>query len=369
MASKLSTIGIPKGASAKVSIINNSFLWDIPVDNYIQPKVPGYDKFYLPSYAFLIENTQGRKVLFDFGLRKDWENLTPEAAHEISGDGIEIEVERDVVDILADGGVKGEDIEAVVFSHHHWDHIGDMSKLPASTDIIVGPGFSKAFLPGYPANPDSPILQSDYENHKLQEINFSGPGAAITVAIGAFSGYDFFGDGSLYLVDAPGHSIGHICALVRTTSGEDEDTYVFLGADACHHNGEFRPSPWHPLPAEILPNPLTGSSVYACPGASWERHLKAAGRSKEMAFFDIPDTTAGAAYTHDVQASRDTISRVQDVDSGENVLVILAHDNSVKDIVDFFPKPLNGWKAKGWGVVSRWAFLKDFQKVYSDDYV
>ncbi|ETS84345.1 hypothetical protein PFICI_02370 [Pestalotiopsis fici W106-1] len=361
MASKLSTVGIPKGASAKVSIINNSFLWDFPVDNYIQPKVPGFDKFYMPTYSFLIENAQGRKVLFDFGLRKDWHNLPPEAQHEISGDGIKINVEKDVVDILLEGGVKGDEIEAVVFSHHHWDHIGDMARLPSKTDIIVGPGFSSAFLPGYPGNPESPILQTDYENHKLREINFSGPDVAATVAIGAFQGYDYFGDGSLYLVDAPGHSIGHICGLVRTSSGEGNDTFILMGADACHHNGEFRPSPWHPLPDSILPNPLTGSAVHPCPAAKWASHLENKGRSKEMAFFDIPDATAGAAYTHDVQASRKTISNVQDTDSGDDILVILAHDDSVRNIVDFFPKPLNDWKSKGWGVVSRWAFLKDLE--------
>lgn len=115
MSSKLSTRGIPKGSSAKVSVIDNTFLYNIPVDNYIQPIVPGYERFSLPSYAFLVENSEGRKVLFDLGLRKDWQNLTPEALHEIEADEIKIEVEKDVVDILREGGIEGEEIEAVVF--------------------------------------------------------------------------------------------------------------------------------------------------------------------------------------------------------------------------------------------------------------
>jgi hypothetical protein len=36
-------------------------------------------------------------------------------------------------------------------------------RLPSKTEIVVGPGFTRAFLPGYPANKDSPILQIDYE--------------------------------------------------------------------------------------------------------------------------------------------------------------------------------------------------------------
>jgi hypothetical protein len=48
-------------------------------------------------------------------------------------------------------------------SHWHWDHIGDPSTFPETTDLVVGPGFKNAMLPGAPANPDSPILESDYK--------------------------------------------------------------------------------------------------------------------------------------------------------------------------------------------------------------
>lgn len=32
---------------------------------------------------------------------------------------------------------------------------------PDSTDLVVGPGFTKSFLPGWPENPNSPILSKD----------------------------------------------------------------------------------------------------------------------------------------------------------------------------------------------------------------
>lgn len=47
-------------------------------------------------------------------------------------------------------------------SHWHWDHIGDPSTFPNTTDLVVGPGFKDAMLPGAPTNPGSPILESDY---------------------------------------------------------------------------------------------------------------------------------------------------------------------------------------------------------------
>jgi glyoxylase-like metal-dependent hydrolase (beta-lactamase superfamily II) len=47
-------------------------------------------------------------------------------------------------------------------SHWHWDHIGDPSTFPPKTDLVVGPGFKEAMLPGAPANPESPIQEKDY---------------------------------------------------------------------------------------------------------------------------------------------------------------------------------------------------------------
>jgi glyoxylase-like metal-dependent hydrolase (beta-lactamase superfamily II) len=41
---------------------------------------------------------------------------------------------------------------------------------------------------------------------------------------------DIFNDGSLLIVNAPGHLPGHINLLARTS----EDHYVYLGGDACH---------------------------------------------------------------------------------------------------------------------------------------
>lgn len=42
------------------------------------------------------------------------------------------------------------------------DHTGDPSLFPKSAELIVGPGFSDAFLPGYPSKKDSPMLETDF---------------------------------------------------------------------------------------------------------------------------------------------------------------------------------------------------------------
>jgi glyoxylase-like metal-dependent hydrolase (beta-lactamase superfamily II) len=45
---------------------------------------------------------------------------------------------------------------------------------------------------------------------------------------------DVFGDGSLHIVDAPGHLPGHINLLARTAHTEGDGGWVYLAGDACH---------------------------------------------------------------------------------------------------------------------------------------
>ena len=85
-------------------------------------------------------------------------------------------------------------------SHFHWDHTGDPSTFPTSTELVVGPGFQKAFMPGFPSNPDAPIKESDYKGRNVREISF----ASSNLRIGRFRALDYFEDGSFYLLDSPG---------------------------------------------------------------------------------------------------------------------------------------------------------------------
>lgn len=66
----------------------------------------------------------------------------------------------------------------------------------------MGSGFKEAFTPGYPANPDARIRESDYEGWDLRERSF----AESDLRIGRYRALDFFKDGSFYLLDSPGVS-------------------------------------------------------------------------------------------------------------------------------------------------------------------
>lgn len=97
------------------------------------------------------------------------------------------------------------------------------------------------------------------------------------IKIERFNVVDFFDDGSLYLLDPPGHSAGHLCALARTMAYPP--SFVFMGPDACYHAGVLRPTEYTPLPRSITPLPMTrdltsnateagvSANMGVCPGA------------------------------------------------------------------------------------------------------
>ena len=231
---------------------------------------------------------------------------------------------------------------------------------PPTTDLIVGPGFKSAFLPGAPPDDEShpsQILASDYAGRNLRELDFTGPDA---LRIGRFRALDYFGDGSFYLLDSPGHAVGHLCGLARTTSRPD--TFVFMGGDAAHHGSEFRPSAWVPLPEAIEPSPMTGvlrGVAPFCPGALVEELLRERG-------MDPAGPLATPNMGHDIPETVRTIEKMSECDGDEDVFVVFAHDDTVRDVIDYFPKEVNGWKERGWGKRVRWAFLKDLEEALSE---
>lgn len=107
-----------------------------------------------------------------------------------------------------------------------------MKTFPPSVNLIVGAGFKEKLLPAYPINKDSHLLESDWEGRELVELEFN-----TGLKLGRFKAIDYFGDGSFYLLDAPGHAVGHTCGFARVSKGSngEEDSFVFMGGDACHH--------------------------------------------------------------------------------------------------------------------------------------
>ncbi|KAH7558008.1 hypothetical protein BM1_05280 [Bipolaris maydis] len=227
--------------------------------------------YYAPDYVFLIEHTaSGTKYMFDLGIRSDLENLPP-LIQETVLPVFKCEP-KSPEDILREHGSpeqQPEKIKAVIFSHMHFDHMGDGAKGGfEGAELWVGPTCCTYARPGYPVEERAPTLSEtlpvdgsrkvvecyipddllrdtgDKRAGQVMEGLKEGKYAAVDlkkpewIRIGAFErAYDVFGDGAAYIVDAPGHSAGHQMMLVRTTSGSDdkESSFVLLGGDCFHH--------------------------------------------------------------------------------------------------------------------------------------
>ncbi|ETN39000.1 uncharacterized protein HMPREF1541_07042 [Cyphellophora europaea CBS 101466] len=349
-----SAIDIPPGSGCvKVKIIDICSICNIGTKSLFTPPVPGYDVIAsAPSYIFLLEHPSGKKVLFDLGIRKDWENLHPVVAERLQSGTHVVKVEKDIDEFLSEHEINKKGINAVIWSHAHWDHMGNMSLFEFETDLVVGPGFKKQFLDNPNTSPLGAVIPSDIQGRNVHEIAFE-PGDSRVVQIGQFPAFDYFQDGSLYLIDSPGHCVGHLCALARTSV--NPSSFVFLGGDAAHHCGELRPSRHVPLPYSISPNPLPTKQQNSqfSPNKWFETLQTSRGR-------DVTGPLYQPAFGHDMDQVLATIAKMQTYDGDDSILVVLAHDAAFRDAsVPKFPQAINDWKKLGLGEKFRWTWLGD----------
>jgi len=231
-----------------------------------------------PSLSFLLQHSVNKKrLVFDLGIRKDWENSPSQIVNWIKTT-YQVDIPQDVVDSLAKGDLSPLDIDTVCLSHSHFDHIGDTTPFSRS-EFVVGGDTRDLFVNGFwPSNPDSPFPVNLLPTERTRFLVDWEP-------IGPFPcAYNLYGDGSIYVIDAPGHLSGHINLLVRTSA---DGGWIYLAGDTAHH--------W---------NLLTGESTIACghPG----HHHSSAHQDKELA--------------------EQHIRRVRELLNIPRVRVLLAHD-------------------------------------------
>lgn len=363
IAKEAPSVSIPESSSlVTLQALDTTLQLYVRSENFLNPVIEGHETYNCPTMAFLVTNQQtGKVILFDAGARRDYWNYSPLVAGRFAK-GVNVKglrVSQGVHEVLAEARVDLNNLESVVWSHWHFDHIGDMSQFPPSVAIVVGPGFKKNLLPGYPSNPDSPLLETDYSGHELREICFDS-----RLRVGQFQAVDYFGDGSFYLLDVPGHAIGHMCGLARTT----RDTFVLLGADCCHFAGSLRPSPYIPLPAEVdsassgldacFPNPCPCSLFGDC-------HPVATEYAKRVMPWYTASKSPGSAYV-DPDTANQSLDGIRELDGLTDIFVCLAHDPALFEVLPLLNTDagnnINDWKVKGYKERVKWMFLNELPR-------
>ncbi|KAH7000691.1 beta-lactamase-like protein [Ilyonectria destructans] len=253
----------------------------------------GPDKFRLYDWCFLIfHRPSGRYVLWDLGCSNDNLIYTPWVQEVMVPSARPVGPRQTLTVQLNKLGITAGQISSVIFSHAHWDHYRPISQEFPNAKSFFGPGTKAYCTPGHFENgqPTSAIEWdgrffdiSGFATEVWEELD------GTWIPLGPFDrGLDFFGDGSFWIIDAPGHMPGNLCAAAKL---EGIKEWVLLGSDCCH--------------SQAL---LNGEAEMAC-------FTKANGVT--------------AAYLHmDVAAARDTIERIKKARSDYGMHVALAHDDS-----------------------------------------
>ncbi len=176
---------------------------------FLQNFAPMDPKIQIPIGFFVIKHPKGN-VLFDTGnndkLITDstyWGKLAAVFEAKMTPE--------DAIDVqLAKIGLKPDDIKYVVVSHMHLDHGGNVAKFPNSTLIIQDDELSFAMFPDEPfaggyIPGDAQVLRAPVGSSKPSLMNM----------IRLESDYDIFGDGSIVVHRARGHTKGSQMLLVR----------------------------------------------------------------------------------------------------------------------------------------------------------
>jgi len=136
---------------------------------------------------------------------------------------------------LKAAGISSTDLTAVVLTHAHWDHVSGLEDLP---DVPVW--VNQQEMDFVKSGSDATLLARSLgtQNYRVYTFN-GGP------YLGFASSYDVFGDGSVVLVPAPGHTPGSIIAFVSLPSGK---RYALIGDTAWQTEGVDLPAerPWLP---------------------------------------------------------------------------------------------------------------------------
>ncbi|KTD51015.1 MBL fold metallo-hydrolase [Legionella quateirensis] len=188
-----------------------------------------------PALCALIKHPHHGYILFDTGYSDRFFHLTKKFPFSLYRHLTPVVLQKSLKEQLLQHNIQPEEINYIVISHFHADHIGGIIDFPnaryichpAAIEDIKNKKGIRALLQGF-----LPKLLPDDFYQRLIVLNDEIP---LTPSLLPFtSGFDLFDDGLLIAISLPGHAKGQIGLYFNSLKE------TFLVADSCWHQETFK---------------------------------------------------------------------------------------------------------------------------------
>ena len=116
----------------------------------------------------------------------------------------------DVIDMqLKKLGYSADKVKAVITSHAHLDHIGNIKLFPKAVHVIQKKELYQAWWPEKFQREGGVFVMADFDG-PARDFNY----------LELEGDYDLFGDGTVTVLSTPGHTLGHQSVKVKLGSGQ-----------------------------------------------------------------------------------------------------------------------------------------------------
>ena len=202
-------------AETKIYPINTGWL-EADLGTYIFWKGPAGKKIWNPTICFYVD-TGDHKIMVDTGLCD--EARATKYHHKCDKRGC-----LEAPEALQEMGVDPLDIDIVLFTHLHWDHVQNMKAFKNARYICTEQEIKWAYnpLPLYYRTYESPILGIEPAYYGCSFELVEGE-TEIVPGVSVFP--------------TPGHSVGHQAVTVKTTAGD-----IVIAGDAVFQTRNLEPN-------------------------------------------------------------------------------------------------------------------------------
>ncbi|HEY9596504.1 MAG TPA: MBL fold metallo-hydrolase [Cyanophyceae cyanobacterium] len=187
-----------------------------------------------PSLFALISHQKLGAILFDTGYSNRFFEETRHFPFRLYAltTPVYFQPEDSAVYQLQKQGIEPEAVQSIIISHFHADHIGSLRDFPHARFICFQSAYEavkyRRGINALKAGFLSGLLPSDFEQRAIfvedkQRVSLPPQYAPFD------TGFDLFGDSSLFAVELPGHATGQLGLFFSDTDNQN----YFLIADAC----------------------------------------------------------------------------------------------------------------------------------------